>query len=54
MLGAIADQLPFSAEVLLDCIVKRFARKGEKVVEANRKAFAAGRAAAKAAAPAHA
>ena len=46
MLGAIADQLPFSAGVLLDCIVKRFARKGEQVVEANRKAFAAGRAAA--------
>ncbi|MBK7137473.1 MAG: indolepyruvate oxidoreductase subunit beta [Rhodocyclales bacterium] len=43
MLGAIADQLPFSAGVLLDCIVKRFARKGEQVVEANRKAFAAGR-----------
>jgi indolepyruvate ferredoxin oxidoreductase beta subunit len=47
MLGAIADQLPFSAEVLRDCIVKRFARKGEQVVELNRKAFAAGRAAAR-------
>jgi indolepyruvate ferredoxin oxidoreductase beta subunit len=46
MLGAIADQLPFSADVLLDCIVKRFARKGGQVVEMNRKAFAAGRAAA--------
>ena len=46
MLGAIADHLPFSADVLLDCIVKRFARKGEKLVGMNRKAFAAGRAAA--------
>jgi indolepyruvate ferredoxin oxidoreductase beta subunit len=45
MLGAIADQLPFPPDVLLDCIVARFARKGEKVVEANRQAFAAGRAA---------
>lgn len=53
MLGAIADHLPFSADILLDCIVKRFARKGEKLVELNRKAFAAGRAAAaQAAAPA--
>ncbi|MCB1892092.1 MAG: 2-oxoacid:acceptor oxidoreductase family protein, partial [Rhodocyclaceae bacterium] len=52
MLGAIADQLPFSAEVLLECIVKRFARKGENVVEMNRKAFAAGRTAAQAATPA--
>ena len=43
MLGAIADYLPFSPEVLLACIDKRFARKGEKVVEANRQAFAAGR-----------
>lgn len=51
MLGAIADQLPFSAEVLLECIVRRFARKGEKVVEMNRKAFAAGRAAAAQATP---
>ena len=45
MLGAIADHLPFPPDVLLDCIVKRFARKGEAVVEANRRAFAAGRAA---------
>ena len=30
-------------EVLMACIDKRFARKGEKVVEANRQAFAAGR-----------
>lgn len=45
MLGAIADHLPFSAEVLLDCVLKRFERKGEKMVELNRRAFAAGRAA---------
>lgn len=45
MLGAIADQLPFSAEILLACVLKRFQRKGEKVVELNRLAFAAGRAA---------
>ena len=52
MLGAIADYLPFAPDVLLTCIVKRFARKGEQVVEMNRKAFAAGRAAAQAATPA--
>ena len=52
MLGAIADHLPFSADVLLACVVKRFERKGEKLVELNRKAFAAGRAAAAQAAPA--
>lgn len=45
MLGAIADHLPFPPDRLLECIVNRFARKGEKVVEANRRAFAAGRAA---------
>lgn len=43
MLGAIADHLPFSAEVLLDCVLKRFQSKGEKMVELNRRAFAAGR-----------
>lgn len=43
MLGAIADHLPFPPDDLLDCIVQRFARKGEKVVDANRRAFAAGR-----------
>jgi len=42
MLGAIADYLPFAPDVLLACIVKRFARKGETVVAANRSAFAAG------------
>ncbi len=52
MLGAIADHLPFAAQVLLDCIVRRFARKGETLVDQNRRAFAAGRAAARAEAPA--
>ena len=52
MLGAIADHLPFSADVLLNCVVRRFERKGEKLVELNRKAFAAGRAAAQTAMPA--
>ena len=46
MLGAIADHLTFSPEILEECVLKRFARKGEKVIEMNRQAFAAGRAAA--------
>lgn len=46
MLGAIADHLPFPPDVLEACIVNRFARKGAAVVELNRRAFAAGRAAA--------
>jgi len=50
MLGAIADHLPFSAEVLLECVLKRFQRKGESMVSQNRRAFAAGRAAVEAAA----
>lgn len=45
MLGAIADHLPFSAEVLLECVLQRFRRKGDKVVEQNRRAFESGRAA---------
>ena len=45
MLGAIADYLPFSAEVLLKAILQRFAHKSEKVQAMNREAFAAGRAA---------
>ena len=45
MLGAIADHLPFSADDLLACVLKRFARKGEKIVDLNRRAFEAGRAA---------
>ena len=46
MLGAIADYLPFSAEVLEQCILKRFAKKKPEIIELNRQAFAAGRAAA--------
>ena len=45
MLGAIADHLPFPAEVLLAAILKRFAKKSEAMQEKNRQAFAAGRAA---------
>jgi len=43
MLGAIADALPFPAEVLKTCLLARFARKGETIVELNRRAFDAGR-----------
>ncbi|MDX9996015.1 MAG: indolepyruvate oxidoreductase subunit beta [Rhodocyclaceae bacterium] len=50
MLGAMADHLPFPAEVLLDAILKRFSARKPHMVEVNRKAFEAGRAAAKAAA----
>lgn len=52
MLGAIADHLPFSPDVVLRSIEARFARKGEAVVERNRRAFAAGRAAAQEPVPA--
>ena len=45
MLGAIADHLPFPADDLLTCVLRRFQRKGEKMVDMNRQAFAAGRAA---------
>ena len=45
MLGAIADHLPFSADVLQECVLQRFRRKGEQVVDQNRRAFEAGRAA---------
>ena len=44
-LGAIADHLPFSADDLLACVLQRFQKKGEKMVDLNRRAFAAGRAA---------
>lgn len=52
MLGAISDYLPFPAEVIEQCILKRFASKKPALVELNRCAFAAGRAAAEAAAKA--
>lgn len=47
MLGAIADYLPFSADVLLENILKRFAQKGEVVLNQNRQAFEQGRKASK-------
>ena len=43
MLGAIADYLPFSAEVLLESILKRFGERKPEMVELNRRAFAGGR-----------
>lgn len=43
MLGAIADHLPFPAEVLLESILKRFSSRKPHMVELNRKAFEAGR-----------
>lgn len=45
MLGAIADHLPFPAESLLACVLRRFEKKGARTVELNQKAFTAGRAA---------
>lgn len=47
MLGAIADYLPFSADVLLENILKRFAQKGDVVLNQNRQAFEQGRKASK-------
>jgi indolepyruvate ferredoxin oxidoreductase beta subunit len=45
MLGAIADHLPFPADVLLEAVLQRFARKKPQMVEINRQAFERGRAA---------
>ena len=45
MLGAMADHLPFSAEVLLESILKRFRARKPQMVDANKRAFEAGRAA---------
>ncbi|OPX55339.1 indolepyruvate ferredoxin oxidoreductase beta subunit [Oceanospirillum multiglobuliferum] len=47
MLGAIADQLPFDAEVLKASVLKRFQHKSQALLELNQKAFEAGRTAAK-------
>ena len=52
MLGAIADHLPFSAEVLLQSILRRFQARKPAMVEANARAFEGGRAAVAAAEPA--
>lgn len=46
MLGAIADHLPFPADVLREIIVERFRERKPQLVELNEKAFAAGRKAA--------
>ena len=46
MLGAIADHLPFSSDVLERCLLQRFAARKPALVELNRRAFAAGRQAA--------
>jgi indolepyruvate ferredoxin oxidoreductase beta subunit len=45
MLGAMADHLPFPPGILLDAILKRFSARKPHMVEVNRKAFEAGRAA---------
>lgn len=50
MLGAMADHLPFPAAVLEDSILKRFRARKPQMVELNRQAFEAGRAADQAAA----
>jgi indolepyruvate ferredoxin oxidoreductase beta subunit len=54
MLGAMADHLPFPADVLLEAILKRFSARKPHMVEVNRKAFEAGRAADKVASHAEA
>jgi indolepyruvate ferredoxin oxidoreductase beta subunit len=56
LLGAISSYLPFPAEVLEAAVLKRFAARKPALLELNRQAFAAGRAAAAdaAAAPAEA
>ena len=45
MVGAASVFLPIPADVIEACLVDGFAAKGERVVEANRRAFALGRAA---------
>jgi indolepyruvate ferredoxin oxidoreductase beta subunit len=43
MLGAIADRLPFPAEVLRDAVLERFVRRKPQFVDMNREAFELGR-----------
>jgi indolepyruvate ferredoxin oxidoreductase beta subunit len=43
MLGAMADRLPFPADVLLDAVLARFGTRKPHLLEANREAFALGR-----------
>lgn len=45
MLGAMADHLPFPADVLFECVVRRFQQRKPHLVDVNRRAFEAGRAA---------
>lgn len=45
MLGAVADHLPFSADVLKQAVLDRFQSRKPHLVEANARAFDAGRAA---------
>jgi len=45
MLGAAGEHLPFPAEAVLTAIVKRFSARKPQLVELNRRAFEAGRAA---------
>lgn len=43
MLGAMADRLPFPAEVLLDAVLARFRSRKPTLVDVNREAFELGR-----------
>lgn len=43
MLGAMADRLPFPAEVLREAVLARFASRRPQLVELNREAFELGR-----------
>lgn len=43
MLGAMADRLPFPADVLLEAVLARFGTRKPHLLEANREAFALGR-----------
>lgn len=45
MLGAMADRLPFPAEVLLEAVLARFRSRKPKLVDVNREAFELGRSA---------
>lgn len=43
MLGAMADRLPFPAEVLREAVLARFASRKPQLVDVNRQAFELGR-----------
>jgi len=42
MLGAISNHLSFPADALLESLLQRFSRKGEKLVQLNQQAFELG------------